>query len=167
MIGTWEFTGAYGTEAYKITDDTIQYGNGAGTAFVSTFEAKIHEVAYHTGEKDSGILYIEYTTKKPQYYSYGPAPDYTQTGGPFDPSGDFTAVLFHELKTAAGVTTIKLCNPYKASDTHEAIGTDGSTTVRFTASEVGSLAAAKQKFTTDTESEYVAWSGVSAQTRVN
>jgi hypothetical protein len=119
------------------------------------------------------MLYIEYTTKKPQYFSgtYGGPPDYSfiQTGGPFDPPGNFVVVMFHELKTESGTTTIKLANPYKSSDTHSAKGTGGVTDVEFIASEVPTLAAAKEKFTIDTESNffYNGWAGVSAQTKVN
>jgi hypothetical protein len=164
LIGIWEFTGDYGTDAYKITAGAVQYGSGAGDAFVPTFTANIRGVQYFVDEKTSGMLYIEYTATKPQYYSgsYGPPPDYayTQTGGPFDPPGNFTVVLFHELNS----NTIKLANPYSASDTHPAKGT-GGTDVTFTASEVLTLAAAQEKFNIDTESNYVAWGGVSAQTR--
>jgi hypothetical protein len=166
LIGTWEFTGDYGTEAYRITVDTIQYGSGSGEEFSATFEAKIHEVQYFTDAKDSGMLYIEYTTKKPEYYSgsYDADWNYTQTGGPFDPPGNFIVVMFHELKA----TTVKLCNPYKASDTNPAKGTDGVTDVEFTASEVPTLEAAKEKFTIDTENDFLynGWAGVSAQTKV-
>jgi hypothetical protein len=173
LVGTWEFTGDYATEAYIITADTIKYGFGSGTEFSSEFEARIYAVQYFTGAKDSGMLYIEYTTKKPQYYSgsYGPAPDYeyTQTGGPFDPPGNFIVIMFHELKTENGKTTIKLANPYNASDTHTAKGSDGSTDVEFIASEVSTLAAAREKFNIDTENDflYSGWSGVSAQTKIN
>jgi hypothetical protein len=119
------------------------------------------------------MLYIEYTTKKPQYFSgtYGGPPDYSfiQTGGPFDPPGNFVVVMFHELKTESGTTTIKLANPYSASDTHPAKGTDGTTDVIFTASEVPTLAEAKTKFNIDTENNFLydGWSGVSAQTKVS
>ena len=114
------------------------------------------------------MLYIEYTTKKPQYYSgsYDAEWNWTQTGGPFDPPGNFIVVMFHDLKTVDGTTTIKLANPYSAADTHPAKGTDGVTDVTFTASEVTTLALAKQKFNIDTESKYVSWAGVSAQTKV-
>jgi hypothetical protein len=168
LIGTWEFTSDYGTDAYIITADTVKYGSGSGTAFVSNFEAKIHEAQYFTTANDSGMLYIEYTAKKPQYTSgsYDENWNYIQTGGPFDPPGDFIVVMFHDLKTVSGTTTIKLANPYKASDTHPAKGTDGSD-VTFTASEVPSLAAAKEKFNVDTESQFLynGWSGVTAQTK--
>ncbi|MHB9291811.1 hypothetical protein Holit_00897 [Hollandina sp. SP2] len=170
LIGTWEFTNDYGTDAYRIAVDTVQYGSGSGDGFTSTFEAKLHEVQYFTDEKNSGMLYIEYTTKKPQYNSgsYGPAPDYeyTKTGGPFDPPGNFIVVMFHELNTTNN--TIKLANPYSASDTNPAKGTDGTTDVEFIASEVATLAAAKEKFNIDTESDFLygGWSGVSAQTKV-
>jgi hypothetical protein len=169
LIGTWEYDYGTGVDAYKITADAVKYGSGSGDAFTSTYEAKIHEVQYFTDAKDSGMLYIEYTTKKPQYYSgsYGPEPDYvyTQTGGPFDPPGNFVVVMFHELTA----TTIKLANPYKASDTNPAKGTDGETDVTFIASEVSTLAAAKAKFTIDTESEFLynGWTGVTAQTKAN
>ncbi|MDR0656110.1 MAG: hypothetical protein LBG22_07330 [Treponema sp.] len=170
LIGTWEFTGSYGTDAYKIAVDTIQYGSGADDAFVSKFEAKIHGVQYFTDEKNSGMLYIEYTTKKPQYFSgtYGPAPDYayTQTGGPFDPPGNFVVVMFHDLNMTN--KTIKLANPYSASDTNPAKG-DDETDVEFIASEVPTLAAAREKFNIDTENNflYAGWSGVTAQTKVD
>jgi hypothetical protein len=73
--------------------------------------------------------------------------------------------MFHELKA----TTAKLANPYKVSDTHPAKGTDGTTDVTFTASEVSTLAAAKTKFNIDTENEFLSndgWAGVSSQTKV-
>jgi hypothetical protein len=166
LIGTWNLAYSGGSETYIITADTVKYGSGLNESFSSTFEAKIHEVQYFTNDKDAGMLYIEYTTKKPQYTSgsYDENWNYTQTGGPFDPPGDFTVVMFHELKA----TTIKLCNPYKASDTNPAKGTDGSD-VTFIASEVPTLAAAKEKFNIDTESQFLGnngWSGVTAQTKV-
>jgi hypothetical protein len=163
LIGTWEFTGDYGTEAYRITADTIKYGSGSDTTFTSTFEAKIHGVQYFTDEKNSGMLYIEYTSKKPQYYSY--ADDYSTTGGPFDPPGNFIVVMFHDLNTTNN--TVKLANPYSASDSHSGTGTDGST-VTYSASEVATLAAARDKFNIDTESNFLynGWAGVSAQTKV-
>jgi hypothetical protein len=168
LVGTWEFTSAGYTDAYKITADTVQYGLNAGNAFTPTFIAKIHEVQYFTDEKTSGMLYIEYTTKKPQYFSgsYATEPPYafTQTGGPFDPPGNFIVVMFHDLNTTNN--TIKLANPYNTSDTHSGKGNDGSN-VTYIASEVPTLAAAKDKFNIDTESSYVAWSNVSAQTKVN
>jgi hypothetical protein len=172
LIGTWELIyGGGQVEAYRITLDTLQYGSGSGDAFVSTFEAKIHDVQYFTRETDSGMLYIEYTTKKPEYTSgsYDAEWNYTQTGGPFDPPGNFVVVMFHDLKTTGGTTTIKLANPYKASDTHSAKGTDGVTDVTFIASEVPTLVEAKKKFNIDTESDFLSnngWAGVSAQTRV-
>jgi hypothetical protein len=123
------------------------------------------EVLYFTDAKDSGFIYIEYTSPKPEYTSgsYGGPPDYEykKTGGPFAPPGNFTVVMFHDLKAK----TIKLCGPYKSSDLHDGIGVDG-TPVQFVASEVGSLAAAKTKFTIDTEADFVAWSNVSPQTKV-
>jgi hypothetical protein len=170
LIGTWELSYGTSIEAYRITADGVKYGSGSGEQFDPNFEARILGARYFTDGKDAGMLYIEYNTaKKPQYYSgsYDENWDFTQTGGPFDPPGNFVVVMFHDLKTVDGTTTIKLANPYSASDTHSAKGTDGTTDVTFTASEVPTLPAALDKFNIDTEPDFVAWSGVSAQTKVN
>lgn len=168
LIGTWELSyGGGGSEVYKIDAQTLQKGSGIGDAFVSSFEAKIHEVQYFTDSKESGMLYIEYTGKKPQYYSY--AADYSITGGPFAPPGNFTVVMFHDLKTESGTTTIKLADPYRSTDSHTDTGTDGSSVVTYHASEVSTLVAAKDKFNIDTESYflYSGWDSVSAQTKAD
>jgi hypothetical protein len=139
------------------------YGSGSGSNFTSTFEAKIHGVQYFTDVKDAGMLYIEYTTKKPQYNSYD-SDTWALIGGPFEPPGNFTVVMFHDLKTVSGTATTKLANPYRASDIHSGTGTNGST-VTYYASEVSSLDVAKEKFNIDTESLYVGWIDVSTQTK--
>jgi hypothetical protein len=164
LIGTWEYTSDWGTDAYKIATDAIKYGSGSGDAFTPTFEAKIHEVQYFVDTKVSGMLYIEYTTKKPTYSSYDSG--WQVNGGPFDPPGNFTVVMFSELKIENGITSIKLANPYNAADRHTATGNDDITTVTYYASEVSSLAAAKQKFNIDTVADYTDWN-FNAQTKVD
>jgi hypothetical protein len=158
LIGTWEM--AY--ESYTIAAQTIKYDSTMSDDY--SFEAKIHGVKYFTGERNSGMLYIEYTSKRPKYFSYGGAPDYPQTGGPFDPPGNFTVVMFNNLNTSGGTMTIKLANPYNPSDTYTGTGTNGSQ-VTYNASEVRSLDAATEKFGIDTVQNFVDWSNVQPQTK--
>jgi hypothetical protein len=158
LIGTWEM--AY--ESYTIAAKTITYNSTMSDDY--SFVATIHGVKYFTGERNSGMLYIEYTSKKPQYFSgtYDNDWNFTQTGGPFEPPGNFTVVMFHELNTAN--KTAKLANPYNASDTNPAKGDNGAD-VEFIASEVRSLDAATEKFGIDTVQNFVDWSIVQPQTK--
>jgi hypothetical protein len=123
LVGNW--VSAY-NETWTITATTVTTATFAGTIENSpNFEAP------------AGVIIIKYTTK-PQYYDYGPAPEYTQTG-PFDPPGDYYAIYWKGLEAAKA----EFSNAWDISDFNHT-----------GAPETTTLDAAVTKFTLDAASLY-------------
>ncbi|WP_010255951.1 hypothetical protein [Treponema primitia] len=151
LAGHWKLVyGSGNAEWYIITSTTIEYGSsdGVGSNYTANWKGTIRDVEKF--DDASGVIIIEYTSPKPEYYDYDYSnyPDVTILDGPFDPPGNFQSVWYSQLSD----TTVKICGPYNASEPH--------------GSETTTLAAAKVKFNIDTETDYVSsWSGVTAQTK--
>jgi hypothetical protein len=132
LVGTWKSSF---DETWTITAAAVK---------TATFEGTIKNNPNF--EAPAGVIIIEYT-KKPEYYDYGPAPDYTKTG-PFDPPGNFYAIYWKSLTAAS----IELSNAWDIKDfSHNG------------APETTSLEAAIAKFTMDDVVKYVGTYSVCAK----
>jgi hypothetical protein len=158
LIGTWEFTGSYGTERYVINDrnDTFTYGSVYDGTFTESFSGTI---VYAESFSDSaGVIIIKYTEGHKQEWSSWAedspgSNNWVETPLNPQPAGNFYGIYYVNLNDAG--TTVFLANTSNLAD------------YSYGPTETETLEAAKARFTETNINDYIDISVGEPQTKVD